>query len=110
MGGLLVRTMAAKQSSNRKKIPLRSCVVCKVRVNKRTLTRIVHSAEHGVHIDPTGKANGRGAYLCANQICWEKAIQYNRLSVALKIENLEEKEKQNILAQMPISAEAQNSA
>lgn len=37
-------------------------------------------------IDPTGKANGRGAYLCDNRRCWERAIATDGLSRALNIE------------------------
>lgn len=36
-------------------------------------------------IDPTGKANGRGAYLCRQASCWEKGSQKQRLAQALKI-------------------------
>ena len=36
--------------------------------------RVVRSPEGVVYVDDTGKANGRGAYLCRNRLCWQKAI------------------------------------
>lgn len=46
-----------------KKIPLRRCVVTGERCEKQSLIRIVRTPEGSTIIDPTGKANGRGAYL-----------------------------------------------
>jgi predicted RNA-binding protein YlxR (DUF448 family) len=45
-----------------KKIPMRTCVVTKEKLPKKELIRVVRSAD-GVIVDPTGKVNGRGAYL-----------------------------------------------
>jgi len=44
-------------------------------VDKRQLTRVVRTPDSGVLIDPTGKRNGRGAYLCDQAACWDKAIR-----------------------------------
>jgi predicted RNA-binding protein YlxR (DUF448 family) len=38
-----------------------------------------------VAVDPTGKANGRGAYLHADRACWEKALRGATITNALKI-------------------------
>ena len=46
-----------------KKIPMRSCVVTKEKLEKRELLRIVRTPDGNIIIDETGKANGRGAYL-----------------------------------------------
>jgi len=46
-----------------KKIPMRSCVVTKEKLEKRELIRIVRTPEGTVVADITGKVNGRGAYL-----------------------------------------------
>ena len=35
-------------------------------------------------VDPTGKRNGRGAYLCARQECWETALKKDRLARSLR--------------------------
>ena len=52
---------AAKQPV--KKQRPRTCVGCGEESPKRTLLRVVRSPEGEVRYDPTGKANGRGAYL-----------------------------------------------
>ena len=69
-----------------KHVPQRMCITCREKSAKRGLTRIVRSPEGRVLIDPTGKANGRGAYLCDDRRCWERAIATNGLSRALNIE------------------------
>ncbi len=56
--------------------PQRTCIVCRRQVDKRRLTRVVRTADSGVLIDPTGKRNGRGAYLCDQPACWERVIQH----------------------------------
>lgn len=33
----------------------------------------------GVVVDPTGKRNGRGAYICEQPACWDKITKNNRL-------------------------------
>ncbi len=68
----------------RKHIPQRTCVVCRRSFPKRELNRIVRTPEGDVIYDPTGKAPGRGAYLCNDLACWEKAISGTYLNRALK--------------------------
>jgi len=46
-----------------KKIPMRTCIVTKEKLEKRNLLRIVRTPEGEIIADATGKANGRGAYL-----------------------------------------------
>ncbi|KXT73871.1 putative nucleic-acid-binding protein implicated in transcription termination [Streptococcus sp. DD10] len=46
-----------------RKIPLRKSVVSNEIIDKRDLLRIVRNKEGQIFIDPTGKANGRGAYI-----------------------------------------------
>ncbi len=56
---------------------------------KRTLTRIVRRPD-GVFIDPSGKMNGRGAYLHDHKICWERGLKgalANALRVSLTAED-----------------------
>ena len=52
----------------KKKIPQRTCIVCGEIKDKRELLRIVKTPE-GIHYDPTGRMNGRGAYLCGKPEC-----------------------------------------
>jgi predicted RNA-binding protein YlxR (DUF448 family) len=60
------------------------CVSCRERSAKRTLVRIVRTPEGAVEIDLTGKRNGRGAYLCDDPACWERALRSESLANALK--------------------------
>ena len=46
-----------------KKIPMRTCVVTKEKYPKKELIRVVRDNLGNVSVDPTGKQNGRGAYL-----------------------------------------------
>ncbi|MTI70003.1 MAG: YlxR family protein [Firmicutes bacterium] len=69
-----------------KKIPLRKCVGCGERVPKKELIRVVKNKKGEIKIDITGKANGRGAYICNDKKCFEKAKKSRRLNNALKTE------------------------
>ncbi len=68
----------------RKHRPMRTCVGCRRVRGKREMIRVVRSPEGVVRIDPKGKAAGRGAYLCANAACWEKALAKGHLERALR--------------------------
>lgn len=41
--------------------------------DKRMLIRVVKNKEGEISIDLTGKANGRGAYICKDMTCFDKA-------------------------------------
>ena len=69
-----------------KKIPLRRCVVTKEQLPKGELLRIVKNKEGEIFIDLTGKANGRGAYICKDSECLKKAIKSKALNRAFKME------------------------
>ncbi len=68
-----------------KKIPIRTCIGCNEGKPKKELIRVVKTAEGEVSIDFTGKKNGRGAYICPNISCLEKAIKTKRLSRAFEM-------------------------
>ena len=70
----------------KKKIPLRRCVACNENKPKGELIRVVKNKKGYLDIDLTGKMNGRGAYICSNKECLEKARKNKELSRALKIE------------------------
>jgi len=72
--------------SERRKIPIRSCVACRSASEKRVLIRIVRTPTGEVKIDPTGKLSGRGAYLCGAKECLALAFKTNKLGRALKCE------------------------
>ena len=72
-----------------KKIPQRTCLGCGETKPKQELIRIVRQNDGSIFVDKTGKANGRGAYICNNIECLEKAIKSKRLERAFeqKIDN-----------------------
>ena len=55
-----------------KKIPMRMCIACKEMKPKSEMTRVVKNAAGEISADPTGKAQGRGAYICSNSECLKK--------------------------------------
>lgn len=65
------------------KVRQRTCVVCRGAGAKDSLLRIVRTPEGKVAYDPTGRMNGRGAYLCS-VACLEKAMKTKRLDSALR--------------------------
>ena len=69
-----------------KKIPQRKCIACQDKENKKELIRIVKNKEGEIFIDLSGKANGRGAYICKDSECLKKAIKSKALNRAFKIE------------------------
>lgn len=67
-----------------RRVPIRTCVICRDKDPKRQLTRLVRT-EQGVVIDPTGKLHGRGAYLCEKPQCWQRAAATDALDRALRV-------------------------
>lgn len=68
-----------------RKTPLRTCIGCGTGSDKRALVRFVRTPEGDVSVDETGKANGRGAYLCATPECFDAAVRRKRLDSALRV-------------------------
>ncbi|RME76414.1 MAG: YlxR family protein [Chloroflexi bacterium] len=65
--------------------PQRTCIACRQTKDKRELIRIVRTPEGQIIVDPSGKANGRGAYLCRRPECWDQGLRpKGRLAHALK--------------------------
>ena len=71
-------------------MPQRTCIGCNSQKNKKDLIRIVKNKDGETSIDRTGKANGRGAYLCDNVECLEKAIKSKRLEKTFETKISEE--------------------
>ena len=69
-----------------KKIPMRMCVGCREMKPKKELIRVVHQPDGGVILDRTGKAAGRGAYLCDDPACLAAARKKKALNRAFKIQ------------------------
>jgi len=68
-----------------KNIPQRTCTVCRTQKNKNELLRIVKNKENIIKVDEKGKEPGRGAYVCLNMECFEKAKKTKKLEKALDI-------------------------
>jgi predicted RNA-binding protein YlxR (DUF448 family) len=76
-GGLDITTMV---------VPQRTCIGCRQVKAKKDLIRIVRSPVGGiVTVDPRGKEKGRGAYICPNMDCINRAMQPEKLSKAFRI-------------------------
>lgn len=73
-----------------KKVPVRMCVACREGKPKKELVRIVKNKQGEVTVDTTGKAQGRGAYICPDVACLEKAMKTKALNRALDIDFTEE--------------------
>jgi len=70
--------------TQRKHVPLRTCIACQKKRPKRELVRVVRRSEGAIEIDPKGKLSGRGAYLCPDWTCFEDALQQRKLARALQ--------------------------
>jgi predicted RNA-binding protein YlxR (DUF448 family) len=68
-----------------KKIPLRKCVGCGEMKEKKSLIRVLKTPEDEILLDTTGRANGRGAYICKNADCLKKAVKNRGLERSLKV-------------------------
>ena len=62
-----------------KSIPQRTCIGCNSKKDKNELIRIVKNKDGIISIDRTGKAQGRGVYICDSIECLEKAIKSKKL-------------------------------
>ena len=68
-----------------KKIPVRQCLGCNEHKPKAELIRVVRSPEGEISLDTRGKKSGRGAYICHNVKCLNKARKSKRIERALDV-------------------------
>ena len=68
-----------------KKVPLRMCMACRERKAKKEMLRVVKN-ESGVHLDFTGKMQGRGAYLCDSEECLKKLLRYKLVNKTFSLD------------------------
>lgn len=68
-----------------KKIPQRQCIGCGEMKNKKEMMRVIKDANGDISLDVTGKKNGRGAYVCFNKECLNKAIKSKGLERSFKM-------------------------
>jgi len=83
---LKVKENLKNNSELKKHVPARSCSVCKVKSDKNDLIRLVKSPDGKIFIDFSKKLPGRGAYICPDLECLEKAKKSGVLSKTLKAE------------------------
>lgn len=69
-----------------RKIPIRQCLGCREHFPKRELIRVVKNKEGEISLDFKGKMSGRGAYICNNINCLNRAIKTKALSRAFESE------------------------
>ena len=68
-----------------KKKPQRTCVVCRTKRDKKDLLRVVLTPDGNIEYDPTGRAAGRGSYLCKNEECIKAELKKSgKLSKGLR--------------------------
>ena len=84
-----------------KKVPMRKCTGCNEMKEKRELIRVVKApdvkdedgnviAQGEISLDLTGRKSGRGAYVCRNLSCFEKARKARRFERSLSCKIPEE--------------------
>ncbi len=64
-----------------RKIPMRTCVACRTSKPKKELIRVVKYGEQ-ISLDLSGRANGRGAYVCNDIECIKKLKKTKALNRA----------------------------
>ena len=69
-----------------KKIPMRTCIGCGMIRPKKELVRIVLTPEGELHVDRTGRMNGRGAYLCEDPACLQRAKKRKSFAKAFHVQ------------------------
>lgn len=63
----------------------RTCIACRQVADKPDLVRVVRATDGFIYIDPSGKVNGRGAYVHPRQQCFDMAIRRRKFDHALKV-------------------------
>src|SRR5690625_5516025 len=72
--------------ARKRKVPLRKCVVMNEMKPKEEMIRVVRNKEGEVFVDPSGKKNGRGAYLSKDLAVIEKAEKQRTLNQLFNVE------------------------
>jgi len=68
------------------KTPLRTCIICRNKSTKKDLIRIVRDKKtNSVFFDKSGKANGRGAYICSKDECIDLISNIKIINNALNV-------------------------
>jgi predicted RNA-binding protein YlxR (DUF448 family) len=73
------------QAMKKRKVPMRKCIGCDESKPKKELVRIVRDQEGNIKVDFTGKASGRGAYICWNTHCFDSARKGKKLQKSFEM-------------------------
>ena len=72
-----------------RKVPLRKCIITNEMKPKQSLIRIVRTKDGDVFVDPTGKKNGRGAYVSVELAIVERAQKSKAIERHFHVEDIE---------------------
>lgn len=75
--------MGRRKAPRVRKTPQRMCVGCGELKPKKELVRIVRTPDAQILLDATGKQSGRGAYICPDRACLQRAVKQKGLERAL---------------------------
>ena len=92
-----------------RRIPLRKCLGCGDMKDKRQLLRVVHSKDGVTAVDTTGKAAGRGAYICGNTACFDAARKNRRFERTFS-ERIPEEVYEGLRSRIALLEDAEQSA
>lgn len=67
-----------------RRTPQRTCIGCRTARGKKELVRVVHTPEDRFVLDPSGKAAGRGAYVCPSVACLDTALKRKSFNRAFR--------------------------
>lgn len=84
---------------------MRQCVGCREMKDKRSLIRVVKTPDDEIKIDSTGKMSGRGAYICQDEACLQRAFKSKGLEKSLKIAISDEVKEELLVMLAGLSAE-----
>ena len=68
-----------------RKVPLRMCIACKQMKPKKELLRLVLPKEGDLSYDDSGRANGRGSYICPDPACLEQLKKNKRIKLPAQL-------------------------
>ena len=72
--------------TKKKSVPMRMCIACREMKPKKEMTRVVKNVDGDIFADLSGKAPGRGAYICSAEACLKKLADKKLLHKAFSSE------------------------
>ncbi|MCK4273537.1 MAG: YlxR family protein [Dehalococcoidales bacterium] len=79
-----MKKISSSRPGSTRPVPQRTCVACRRIKAKRELVRLVRTRGGNIEIDVAGKKEGRGAYICPELECWERALKGKQLEHTLR--------------------------